>query len=98
MAAADASTAVVRQALGTQVATAAKAHKAKSAAVAFVDLPQLSDADKVCYAACDAITVDLAHPARFQACTLRELQPCWQRRPASWLTGHSWECMGHHNM
>lgn len=33
--------------MGTQVATAAKAHKAKSAAVAFVDLPQLSDADKV---------------------------------------------------
>lgn len=33
--------------MGTEVAKAAKSHKAKTAAVAFVDLPELSAADKV---------------------------------------------------
>lgn len=55
--------AVVRQAMGTQVATAAKAHKAKSAAVAFVDLPPLSDADKVCFTACGA-SIYIVRPSR----------------------------------
>ena len=35
------------QAAGTAIATGAKTHKAKTAAVTFVDLPALSDADKV---------------------------------------------------